>query len=65
MWKLYSLNLQGNKLAEEIMSGIPESSIAMIRNEIVGWVLEKDFRDLVKEIYQEYPDFALNSVFRG
>ncbi len=64
-WKLYSITHQGQKAVEEIKKGVPKSIIAMISTEIVGWVLEKGFRDLVKEIYQEYPDFAVNSVFRG
>ena len=64
-WKLYSITPKGKKVVDEIEKRVLQSNIDMINTEIVGWVLEKGFRELVKKIYQKYPDFAVNSVFRG
>ena len=32
---------------------------------IVQWVRKRSFSDLLRSIYAAYPEFAVNSVFRG
>ncbi len=63
-WKVYAIKLQGARIAEEIKKKLDDSIVKEISNN-VNWVIEKSFRELVKQIYIDYPEFSTNSVFRG
>ena len=45
-------------------SGIPES-VAEYITSAVDWSKRLSFRELVSAIYQEYPEYGVNSIFSG
>lgn len=63
-WRRYSITDEGSKKANEIAINLPSEVIDKI-NEIVSWVVGKSFSELVRSIYQKYPEQRANSVFRG
>src|SRR5262249_46618280 len=51
----------GEKLAEE---NIPHDARRYVKD-VVAWVRSLSFRDLVRAIYDAYPDTKARSIFRG
>lgn len=63
-WKRYSLTAGGidyarNLLHEDIDSGAARN-LAAIKRRVSG----ASFNELLEDVYAEYPDYAVNSVFR-
>ena len=61
--KQYSITPEGVKFSEKIKKEVPDFLI-LILHEIISHVLSLNFRDLVQEIYKDYPAYSVNSVFR-
>jgi uncharacterized protein len=63
-WREYLPSPKGFQKAEEIKQGLP-TDLTKYLQDLVLWVKSLDFEQLVKYIYREYPDYKVNSVFRG
>lgn len=59
----YSLSNQGMELVDKLKEDIDERIIEEV-DRIVLWTKSKSFPDLVRSIYEEYPEFKENSVFK-
>jgi uncharacterized protein YwgA len=63
-WKVYRITPNGMNLSQEIKKSLTDNLIQSI-SDIINHVIGLSFRDLVQEIYKEYPSYSVNSVFRG
>jgi hypothetical protein len=63
-WKETAITPNGLKNAKALESELPEPAAKYVR-EIVQWVQLLSFSDLVKAIYNLYPEYRENSVFQG
>ena len=63
-WNSYELTAEGRKKAEAALDNLNPRLREFFRS-VVQWVAERDFPDLLRAIYREYPHYAENSVFRG
>ena len=62
-WKSYKLTENGRVEAEKALAELaPE--VKDFLEDVVDWVVKRDFPDLLRAIYNEYPQYAVNSVFR-
>ena len=61
-WPDYYLTPQGQTRAQELRAGGPRKRLEYI-DRVVEAVLSLSFPELVKAIYQAYPQFKKNSVF--
>ncbi|MFC1846937.1 hypothetical protein ACFLYS_02640 [Chloroflexota bacterium] len=63
-WLIYTATSKGKKQAGQLekRTGI-ECRLSNYINEVVNWVLSLSFRDLLKAIYSQYPEYRTNSVF--
>ena len=63
-WKSYKLTESGRAAAEKALAELaPE--VEDFLSAVVDWVVERDFPDLLRAVYNAYPEYAVNSVFRG
>jgi hypothetical protein len=60
--KNYHLTIQGQKVGNEALKYIDEKSIAYIKR-INEFVKSLSFEQLIKAIYNEYPEMKANSIF--
>ena len=60
----YSTTNAGLARARELLQTLEEEQRAYIVS-VVGWVRSLSFAELVKSIYEAYPDMRANSVFEG
>lgn len=63
-WKMYSVLPKGVEFANELIRGIPTETVQKI-TEITNLVLNLSFKELIEEVYEEFPEYSGNSVFRG
>lgn len=63
-WPSYSLTPAGKERAELVSKEASPRAVAYLQT-LTTWVLSVSFRDLLKAVYSKYPDFAVNSVFKG
>lgn len=63
-WKYYSLTAKGLKFAEKYLHSIDEK-IAKYIDSIRNYVDHTSFRKLLKDIYSNYPSYAVNSLFKN
>ena len=63
-WVSYGLTENGRKEAEKALANI-DPRVKNFLHSVVEWVTDRDFPDLLRAVYDEYPDYAVNSVFRG
>ena len=61
-WNSYKLTDEGLIEAEKIRAQADEVHVDKI-DEIRGWVTSRGFGKLLKDIYDEYPDYAEKSLF--
>ncbi len=59
----YMLTLAGERRASELKMEAPTERLEFLRG-IRSWVQERGFSRLLDDIYERYPEFAVNSVFR-
>jgi uncharacterized protein YwgA len=62
-WREYSATQEGLEKANEILEENPPELRPRL-NSVVADVLGKSFRDLVTDVYERFPDYSVNSVFR-
>lgn len=63
-WVNYYLTERGKKEAVEAEERISHDILRLIK-EIVNEVSQLGFHELLRKVYAEAPDFAVNSMFRG
>ena len=63
-WKNYMLTRDGRK-AVLTLDAEADARLADFLRRIVEWVTGRSFSDLLRGVYAAYPEFAVNSVFRG
>ena len=63
-WKEYAATQQGVAKGIEILAALPENERSYIID-VVQWVQGLTFEQLVKTIYEHYPQMRANSIFRG
>ena len=63
-WKSYGLTQSGRMEAEKALDALDPKVVNFLKS-VVAWVVERDFPDLLQAVYDEYPEYAVNSVFRG
>jgi len=59
----YAISPQGQKRAEQVMAKIKPEVAAHVKS-VVKWVKNVSFEQLLRTIYDKYPQYAVNSVFR-
>lgn len=62
-WQEYSIKPDGLQRSDEIRRELPEDVQVYVRN-LVEWVQSKSFSQLVRYIYEQYPEYKENSVFQ-
>jgi len=63
-WNIYSITDKGIKHVDDLKKQIkPELYNYALK--IVKWVKNKTFSQLINEIYKQFPEFKVNSVFKG
>ncbi len=63
-WKNYAITPSGRKAALRLENGANARLTAFL-GRIVVWVKGRSFSELLRSVYAAYPEFAVNSVFRG
>lgn len=63
-WASYSLSERGKKKAEDALKKIDASTLELLKA-IIKEVSHLSFFDLLKKVYREAPDYAVNSIFGG
>jgi hypothetical protein len=62
-WSSYCVTPPGLSEAEKLRSKLEESQCEFI-DSLVSWLRKLSFEQLLSYIYQKYPSFAQNSMFR-
>lgn len=62
-WNRYLATAQGCERAEALKTEVPQA-IAYLQS-VVQWALRQSFQQLVRSIYEKYPEMRANSVFQG
>jgi uncharacterized protein YwgA len=60
----YKISDAGNQSAEVLKSRV-EPNLNDYANRVTKWTQQLSFPQLVRAIYEKYPEFRKNSVFRG
>ena len=63
-WKSYTITRSGLKAALRLENGA-NARLTEFLGRIVVWVKGRSFSELLRSVYTAYPEFAVNSVFRG
>jgi len=61
-WREYSATAEGQSRARELQAELPKEDGAYIE-EIVRWIRGLSFPQLLRAIYQNWPDYKANSIF--
>ena len=62
-WQEYSIRPEALDRVSEIKKDLPEDVQTYVRN-LVNWTQSKSFSQLVRFIYEHYPEYKANSVFQ-
>ena len=60
----YSITKKGLILVESLKDGI-DKDIYIYICQLIAWIKQLTFRQLIQAVYKIYPEFSTNSVFRG
>ena len=63
-WKTWTITGPGREAAL-LLENDADPRLAEYLGRIVAWVRGRSFSDLLRGVYAAYPEFAVNSVFRG
>ena len=63
-WKSYAITPSGRN-AVLALERDADPRLTEFLGRIVRWVRGRSFSDLLRSVYAAYPEFAVNSVFRG
>lgn len=59
----YLLTTTGQTELAKFRARLPHARAVLLRS-LRDWVMQRDFRRLLTDIYRLYPDYAVNSIFR-
>jgi DNA-binding PadR family transcriptional regulator len=59
----YSLTRVGAERAVSLKRGVPGPRVDLLAH-LRDWVMERSFSQLLRDIYQLYPEYATKSIFR-
>jgi hypothetical protein len=62
-WSQYAATPDGIARAKELLALVPRDAGTYLRS-LVAWVASLSFQDLLRAVYEKYPEYAVNSVFR-
>ena len=62
-WNGYRLTTKGLELASRPRETAPRELVEAI-DEKRAWVLDRPFRQLLRDVYEQYPDMAKKSLFK-
>ena len=62
-WDVYQATDHGNNKQQELRKSANKSLIKQI-DQARDYVVSRSFATLLEDVYEEYPDYAVNSVFR-
>ena len=62
-WNLYRLTALGHQEADEIRAMADKSLVTKL-DERRKWVVSRNFGTLLRDVYEQYPDYATESIFR-
>ena len=60
----YAANSHGVKRTQDMLNKM-DPSVADRAKSLVSWVRSLSFASLVNAIYEEYPEYKVNSIFKG
>lgn len=63
-WKEYSATPAGIAEGKAILSGMKHTHAEYVSS-VAAWVRSLTFEQLVKSIYDKYPEMRVNSIFKG
>ncbi len=63
-WSQYAATPTGLARANELARGAPEAPLKYLRN-VVAWASQLSFQQLVRAVYERFPEYRERSVFRG
>ena len=63
-WKNYTITRSGRNVVLALERDA-DPRLTEFLGRIVDWVKGQSFSDLLRSVYAAYPEFAVNSVFRG
>jgi len=63
-WNRYLATAEGCARAEGVKHGAPSEAVDYL-NRVVQWALRQSFQQLVRAVYDKYPEMRANSVFQG
>jgi uncharacterized protein len=59
---LYRITSKGKEMASEI---VVDPKIELYTTKMISWIQSLSFQQLISSIYKKYPEFKVNSIFRG
>lgn len=62
-WNYYSLTDEGQEESEAVITQMDTRMVDYLKS-LRGFVSAVSFRQLLESVYTEFPDFAVNSVFK-
>jgi hypothetical protein len=63
-WFKYRVTVRGDELARSIASSLGAETVGWLKA-VREYLTTRTFAQLLREIYAEYPDYAMNSRFEG
>jgi hypothetical protein len=63
-WNVYAASPQGLAVAQTLRQQIP-AEVTDYVTRLVAWARSLSFADLVRAVYEAYPETRANSIFRG
>lgn len=63
-WNRYLATAEGCSRADSIKEQAPHDAVEYL-NRVVQWALRQSFQQLVRAVYEKYPEMRANSVFQG
>ena len=63
-WKTYAATAQGVEQGKQVLAAMPDGWANYV-NQVSAWVRHLSFANLVKSIYEAYPQMRENSIFQG
>ena len=61
-WNLYQLTALGHQEADKIRATADENLVNHL-DETRTWVASRNFAQLLRDVYEQYPDYATESIF--
>ena len=63
-WKMFAATPQGLERARELSKTANPKGLEYLRK-VVAWALNLSFQDLVRAVYDAYPEMKANSIFQA